>query len=1233
MKLKLRALCCFLAAVTLLGTVGCQKSDVPVETSASSDTVAETVREEETEAEDTADETDPNVENPPADTVLEEAPPEEPLPEEPLPEDPLPDEPIVDNSVTITGEIQYELTRAEQSVGDGVALSVPAEGQTGVTVTASLQLQVTLEDYNYFVVDWGDGTWSYNGPYESATRATLSHIYKQAGTYEVKGCSVNLEAGRRKGWTESKTVVVSGETYTPDNMITKVTPIGSTTAGDGYAFANIADGDNATRWQSQLANKASVEEYIGYIFDDTYTLDMLEIKFPAEVTTFPSNISIEYTTDGGETWYMMPHYYYVLPNEEPVYDCLMNFPNPQGATLVLPMEGICANGVRLHSLQYGRSGREFGVEEMRVYGKAETLFYSSYDGYFDSDLTNMWTIFGLAVTEPGPFRSGGTMITSTEWFEWNGMKLNWTGYDQYVSLHAQLLKDAVYGGDGWYYDEATGEYVVDESEYDTNPRNDGYIWATGGSPKHLDADNHYTYNSILIIASRDYLLTGNDTEEFLSSVNGRGQVMIDKLRKAMEYMLYNLNGESGLMTIYDPRNNGTVHAHSANYWDAMLWFGYNSSYENIMFYEALLAMADIETFIGNTEAADYYLSVSARVKETFNDYFWDAEKGRYITSVNAKGDRLDFGVTFVNFMAVDAGLASPEQAKLIYDWIDGTRIIEGDTSTGEDIYHFGVAARSNTVAIETIEEDGLHYWGGNGHEWVDCLPGMGGQYGMHMQNGGTIFYISHYDVAGRTLLSGDLAMERFNAIMDEFHTDSLRRDPRTQWGVYQVSINGEFPESGLVPLTFLTHIMGVTPDVEGLRIEASLPSDMTYAGVREYHYNNLVYRIEVNKELTEPSMALENGVYVVKFPADKAYFITRDNEIVEAAEEEAPTAPTLGVPGVSATVHTVCVDELAADVVIAVDFGGGTLESVTCNGVEVDELNYHRGILSLTLRENFVRYLPVGENTVTVTTNGGSVAFVLNVEREGVLFTDSQRIKAFTGEDVGFTVDLGTSGIIDGVTLGGEALPEAAYTYENGVLYIRREYLAELAVGAYEVWIYGAGESRVDCIVAVGVEPQEVYALNFDSFINPTGGVISMADVEGFCGTGGRVVCRGSGNLFRIGADACPYDFEAGRTYGMTMYLKFEESISSTSLWSDLLMRIGSNTTAGYAEVLYLRYNEERGYYIETYQASVGEFTCEDGWYRLYFEFTYGDNWNDLTVPVWMTTTFTVDSVIVAPVE
>ena len=95
-----------------------------------------------------------------------------------------------------------------------------------------------------------------------------------------------------------------------------------------------------------------------------------------------------------------------------------------------------------------------------------------------------------------------------------------------------------------------------------------------------------------------------------------------------------------------------------------------------------------------------------------------------------------------------------------------------------------------------------------------------------------------------------------------------------------MSIVGEFPESGLVPLSFLTGIIGVTPDVKGLKVESNLPSDMTFAGVSEYWYGNKPYSIEVNRSLTEPSVAQEGGKCVVRLPADNTYYITMDSRVI-----------------------------------------------------------------------------------------------------------------------------------------------------------------------------------------------------------------------------------------------------------------------------------------------------------------------------------------------------------------
>ena len=99
-------------------------------------------------------------------------------------------------------------------------------------------------------------------------------------------------------------------------------------------------------------------------------------------------------------------------------------------------------------------------------------------------------------------------------------------------------------------------------------------------------------------------------------------------------------------------------------------------------------------------------------------------------------------------------------------------------------------------------------------------------------------------------------------------------------GIYQVSINGEFPESGLVPLTFVTQTLGITPDIKGLKISAKLPSDLTYAGIKEYRYGNRVYLIEVNKNLKEPEVKKNGEKYEVRLPAGKTWYITLENKLI-----------------------------------------------------------------------------------------------------------------------------------------------------------------------------------------------------------------------------------------------------------------------------------------------------------------------------------------------------------------
>jgi len=552
------------------------------------------------------------------------------------------------------------------------------------------------------------------------------------------------------------------------------------------------------------------------------------------------------------------------------------------------MDGIVCNGIRITSKLFLMEPRTLAISEIRAYGTTDQLLYTSIGGTFDADLNNMWTIFGTAKTEPvvygsvagestnqSPFRTGSAMIASTEWAEWTGLKFNWTGYDAVQDAYLNQLINIRTGSDGWSND-------------------DGYVYATADSAQHLGMQNHYTYNQIFILAVRNYLLTGNNVEiyqngeyvHFLDAKNRYGQTIAGNLEKAMSYMLETLDGKSGILTINDPRNDGTVTGVASNYWDVHRSFGFKSAYENSLFYGSLLAMADIKTYLGAAEEAQYYTDLAALAKGEFNKLFWDEGTGRYITSVNAQGVRLDFGMTYVNFYACAYGVATAERAALIYDWIDGDRIIPTDTSTGKDIYGaFIYAARSNTLDISTT---GAPYYWFDHNGALPCTEGTFGGFGHQMQNGGTIFYISYYDMLGRiNQVSANDGYQRFQSIMTEFHEDSLRRnqymafvqDGYQGYGEYVEGVIGEFPESGLVPLTFITGFLGLNVSGEGLVIDPHLPTAMKYAGIRSYQFGNRTYSIQVSTLVEEASVQIADGTYFITVPADETYILTLDNRL------------------------------------------------------------------------------------------------------------------------------------------------------------------------------------------------------------------------------------------------------------------------------------------------------------------------------------------------------------------
>ena len=803
--------------------------------------------------------------------------------------------------------IRYTKSVAEQETGSR-SLMVLLDDVTSVATGEEFVLRLKIEsnfvwpeDQSnlYYVIDWGDGTWSYVGPTKQSASFQMvteyRHVYKTEGNYGIRAAAFNLDMDEMLGWSEAKTVTVKGRDYETPGMITKVEAISS----GGNGAEKIIDNDAETAFTTATGADDDIDthKYVGLMMDKNYALDRIEIQIPQDSVNFPSNISIEYTTDHGENWTFFPKYYYLYDYEVGYYNPIMNFPNPKGATLVLDLDGICANGIRIASKLWPVYGQErelpkqFSVAEMRVYGTEDMLFYSSASDTFNADLNNMWTVFGTADSEPrtlssiygelpnhSPFRAGFPMIGVTEWLAWQSQKFVWTDYDEANSAMIDVMTQTKYGSDSW-------------SGYD------GYIWSTTDNPKHFGLQSHYQYNALFIMAVANYVLSGNFNKlqdingnpiDFFSLTNKDGQSMWERVEKAMEYQLKALKGETGLLTIGDPENAGRVNSNASSYFDAYNWDGYLSAACNVFFYASCLSMADLYEYrylyyadADGLEQAAYYRDLAALVKQKFNKTFWDNKKGRYIGAYNVDGVAHDYGLTYINTIACAFGMADGPKADVMFEWLNGERIVEGDTSQGEDIYAFKIAPRSNTVDISAGGPP--YYWWDHEGQIMPTPDGWGGW--PNQQNGGIFFWTSYYDVLGRkNYLGADDAFERFNVILSEFHIDQLRRMSFYNNGTadkFDQGIIGEYPESGLVPLTFLEGFLGIKPVGKGLLISPDLPSSIDHAGVGEYRFGGRVYDIRADKTVTGPQVYKEGEKYCLVLPANKQYVITLDNRLIE----------------------------------------------------------------------------------------------------------------------------------------------------------------------------------------------------------------------------------------------------------------------------------------------------------------------------------------------------------------
>ncbi len=397
---------------------------------------------------------------------------------------------------------------------------------------------------------------------------------------------------------------------------------------------------------------------------------------------------------------------------------------------------------------------------------------------------------------------------------------------------------------------------------------------------------HNINNSNFVRGCSNYFLWSGDTE-FL-----RGQ--ITRMRRAIQYVMdeFHARDENVVLTDWVGHGGRTGIQRSAdgektllygrgvgnNYWD-LLPFGHKDSYATVQYYDALQHMIALERAIAShaewrvpSEIDPFDIDTlenhAAAVKRTGNELFWNADTRRFTAGVDMDGASHDYGFTFLNLEAVYYDFATPEHAEAIVDWLSGDRIVDGDTATGEDIYHWRFGPRATT-------KRNIDYYG-----WFwsnpESIP-WGGQ----VQDGGGVLGFSFFDLMARLNTRGpDDAWSRLQEIIAWFDEVTAAGGYRAYYdGTRDGTLQGggtagglgcdqEFFESVLVPQVMLEGFLGFTPTVDGFRLNPNLPSAWPELRVTRVRIRDGVYDIRVSKDTIDITIVKpETQHRVVELPS------------------------------------------------------------------------------------------------------------------------------------------------------------------------------------------------------------------------------------------------------------------------------------------------------------------------------------------------------------------------------
>jgi len=334
---------------------------------------------------------------------------------------------------------------------------------------------------------------------------------------------------------------------------------------------------------------------------------------------------------------------------------------------------------------------------------------------------------------------------------------------------------------------------------------------------------------------------------------------------------------------------------------------------NIYFYDTLLRMANLEEQILNNPEwnisggalrfkPEFLRRHAKEIKENSAPKLWNEETGRFAFNLDADNIKWDFGYTILNLESIYYNFANSNQASLIMDWISGKRKVKGDTSVGEDIYHWRFGPRCST-------KRNINYYPAAWLYWADKTP-----FGNQVQDGGAVMGFSYFDIMARLkVLGADNAWQQLKKIISWF--DDVKKE-----GGYREYYNAEHPERGslqgggtagglgldeeffesvLVPQVMLYGFMGFQPVHGGFYINPKLPEDwpkltITQIKLHDFSLDITVSKSKITIEITDGTPAPSEFIFPPKGKWQAIYFNSKGEKVI--SEKVIVTEKNPGIP-------------------------------------------------------------------------------------------------------------------------------------------------------------------------------------------------------------------------------------------------------------------------------------------------------------------------------------------------